>query len=94
MGRQQEEESHNTWNALLEALTMPGTSPPIQQSLQDLGRMQDGSAVPLRFEQLVFVHGMVSRGATAETPKLSGACLRLHPCRHGKQGSDCMSMEW
>ena len=30
-----EEEHHNTWNALLEALTMPGSSPAIQQSLQD-----------------------------------------------------------
>ena len=29
------EENHNTWNALLEALTMPGSSPVIQQSLKD-----------------------------------------------------------
>ena len=38
---------------------------------------------------LVFVLGMVSRGATAETPRLSGANLRQHPRRRGKQGSDC-----
>ena len=29
------EENHNTWNALLEARTMPGSSLVIQQSLQD-----------------------------------------------------------
>ena len=28
-------EKHNTWNALLEAPTLPGSSPVIQQSLQD-----------------------------------------------------------
>ena len=31
----QEEENHNTWNALLEALTMPGSSQAIQKSLRD-----------------------------------------------------------
>ena len=31
------DENHNTRNALLEALTMPGTSPAIQQSLEDWG---------------------------------------------------------
>ena len=30
-----EDENHNTWNALVEALTMPGSSPALQQSLQD-----------------------------------------------------------
>ena len=30
-----DDENHNTWNALLEVLTMPGSSPAIQQSLQD-----------------------------------------------------------
>ena len=39
--------------------------------------------------QAVSVHGMVSRRATAETPKLSGASLREHQCRRGKQESDC-----
>ena len=32
-GDMEEEENHNAWNALLEALTMPGSSPAIQQSL-------------------------------------------------------------
>ena len=32
---------------------------------------------------------MVSRGATAETPKLSIVGLRLQAWRRGKQGSDC-----
>ena len=32
---EEREENHNTWNAPLEALTMPGSSPVIQQSLQD-----------------------------------------------------------
>ena len=30
-----EDENHSTWNALLEVLTMPGSSPATQQSLQD-----------------------------------------------------------
>ena len=30
-----EDENLSTWNALLELLTMPGSSPEIQQSLQD-----------------------------------------------------------
>ena len=34
-GGTEEEESHNTWNALLGAHTMPGSSPPKQHSLQD-----------------------------------------------------------
>ena len=31
----EEEENHNTWNTLLEILTMPGSSPAIQQGLFD-----------------------------------------------------------
>ena len=34
-GDTEEEENHNTRNALLEALTMPGSSPAMQHSLQD-----------------------------------------------------------
>ena len=34
-GDTDEDENHNRWNALLEALTIPGSSPAIQQSLQD-----------------------------------------------------------
>ena len=30
-----EDENHNTWNSLLEVLTIPGSSQAIQQSLQD-----------------------------------------------------------
>ena len=54
-----------------------------------LGSVQGGSVVPFFTGHSVLAHGMASRGATAETSKLSGAGLRLHPCRRGKQGSDC-----
>ena len=36
-GDTEEEENHNTWNALLAALTMLGFSPAIQQSPAGLG---------------------------------------------------------
>ena len=56
---EEEEESHNTWNALLEALTMPGSRPPIQQSLQDweVCRM----ALSCHFAlDILYIHGVAS----------------------------------
>ena len=44
---------------------MLGSSPAIQKSLH----MQGGFVVPLRVGHPVYVHGVVSMGATAETPK-------------------------
>ena len=67
-----EDENLNTWNVLLELLTMPGSG------------VQGGSVVPCFTGHSVLVHGMISRGATTETPNLSGASLRLHSCRRGK----------
>ena len=67
-GTAEAEENHNTWNALLEVLTLPGSSPAIQQSLQDWGGMQIGIDVPLRAGRCPRAHGVVSRGAV-ETPK-------------------------
>ena len=81
-----EDEDLNTWNALLELLTMPGSSPALQQSMQD-GEVCRVACRATLAGQLVFFHGMVSRGAIAEMPKLSGASLHLHPCRRGKQGA-------
>ena len=32
----EEEENHNTWNMLLELLTLPGSSPAMQRGVRDL----------------------------------------------------------
>ena len=34
-GTMEVEENHNTWNALLEVLTVPGSSPALHQTLHD-----------------------------------------------------------
>ena len=58
-----------------------------------VGRVQGGCVVPHRGGHSVHVsvHGIVSRRATAETPKLCSASLHLHLSMCGKQGSDCFT---
>ena len=50
------EENHNTWKALLEVLTMLGSSPPRHQGLQELGGLLGGFVVPRRVRHPVYVH--------------------------------------
>ena len=59
------EENHNTWNALLEVLTLPASSPATQQGLHDWEVIQGGIVVPLRAGHCLHVHGVVSSRATA-----------------------------
>ena len=50
----EEEENHNTWNMLLDLLTLPGSSPEIQQGLTRLGVMQGGIVMPLRVGRYIW----------------------------------------
>ena len=55
-----------------------------------LGGVQGGIVVPFCVGHPVHVHGMVSRGVTADTPKKARcASLCLHVSRCGKQENDC-----
>ena len=65
---------------------MLGSKPAAQQSLQDWEGVQGGIVVPLRVGHPVHVHGVVSRGATAETPK-NTLCELVVTSRCGKQGA-------
>ena len=62
------EENHNTWNALLEAPTIPGSSPAMQQSLQDWEVCRVALSCHFALDILHMSIGVVSRGAIATRP--------------------------
>ena len=78
-GDTEEDEKHNTLNALLEAHDA-GLQPSDTTELAGLGGVQDGIVVPLCVVHPVHIHGVVSRGATAETPinHVMRACAYPH----------------
>ena len=55
-----EDENQNTWNALLEVLTMPGSSPAIQHSLQDWEVRRVALSCLFALD-ILYMHGVVSR---------------------------------
>ena len=81
-----EEENHNTWNALLEALTMPGSSPAIQQSLQDWEVCR--LALSCHFALDILYSGKQDSDClAAQKTRYARLCVPVSRC--GKQGSDC-----
>ena len=73
----EEEQHHNTWNMLLELLTLPGSSPATQRCIHDWELCRVALSCHFALGRYSNCHGVRSRRATAIAPKHSmrAACF-------------------